>query len=205
VFPETLTRYDPDATPEEPLALFEDWFSQAVRSGVPAPHAMTLATVDESGLPDARVLILKDVDDRGWHFATHSDSPKGHQLAGNAGAALTFFWAQMGRQVRVKGHVEALDKAAGARDFLARPDDSRAATLVGRQSEPMDADADYETDFAAARDRATTDPELVAPSWTVFVVHPRAVEFWQASHDRAHVRLRYRRDAAAWRRERLWP
>jgi pyridoxamine 5'-phosphate oxidase len=192
-------------TPDEPLTLFRAWLADAIESDVPAPHAMTLSTVDDDGHADARVLILKDFDDLGWHFATHADSPKGRHITQNAGVALTFFWVQLGRQVRIKGQASPQDADASAQDFLARPLDSRAATLAGRQSEPMADGSDYTRAVAAAQARLDRDPELVDSSWTTYVVRPRSIEFWQASHDRAHVRVRYRAESTGWRKERLWP
>jgi pyridoxamine 5'-phosphate oxidase len=205
VFPAELPDFDASAAPADPVDLFRDWLGDAVDRGVPAPHAMTLSTVDDGGRPAARVLILKNVDASGWHFATHADSPKGRHIAGTAHVALTFFWPQVGRQVRVTGAAIALDDAASARDFLARPEDSRAATLVGRQSEPLDQPTEYDRAYTAAQERIAADPGLVAPSWTVYAVRPRSVEFWQASSGRAHTRLRYESSAGGWRRQRLWP
>ncbi|WP_216843722.1 pyridoxine/pyridoxamine 5'-phosphate oxidase [Phytoactinopolyspora alkaliphila] len=204
VFPATLPTFEPDEVQAEPQELFLDWLDEAVEGGVPAPHVMTLSTVDD-GRAAARVLILKDVTDQGWQFASRSDSPKGHQIAEHAHVALTFFWQQLGRQIRISGQAASLGEAAGARDFLARPEASRASGLVGRQSLPMHSMDEYREAYAAARERIAADPGIVAPTWTVYMVRPDTVEFWQASHERAHIRLRYERGTSGWRTERLWP
>ncbi|KAJ5387445.1 hypothetical protein N7509_009986 [Penicillium cosmopolitanum] len=90
-------------TPATPHTFFKEWYQEALDSNILEPHAMTLSTIDSSGYPDARVLILKNLDSRGWHFAIKADSPKGQQLANNPRAALTFYWPAMARQIRVRG------------------------------------------------------------------------------------------------------
>ncbi|MFI8961940.1 pyridoxal 5'-phosphate synthase [Streptomyces sp. NPDC053493] len=205
VFARPLPGFATDRVPAEPTELFLDWLAGAVEAGVPDPHAMTLSTVDESGDPDARVLILKDVGPEGFRFAAHAASPKGVQLAATPRAALTFYWAELGRQVRVRGAVRTEPAERSAADFLARGATARAEALLGRQSR-------YLTD-PAARDRALRDglarieaePGLVGPAWTLRTVVPDVVEFWQADAARAHTRLRYEREGAAWQRHRLWP
>ncbi len=100
-----LPSFDPDAAPADPLALFTAWFAQAVEAGQVEPHTMSLATADEEGLPDVRTVMLHGADASGWSFATHMGSRKGRQLAARPHAALGFYWAAQGRQVRVRGSV----------------------------------------------------------------------------------------------------
>ncbi|KAE8345121.1 hypothetical protein BDV24DRAFT_171060 [Aspergillus arachidicola] len=107
--------------PDTPQDAFRMWLDEAIKAGVKEPHAMTLATVDEQGYPDARVLILKNVDERGWHFAVKADSPKAQQLEANGCAALTFYWPQVGRQIRVRGTAIQLPDAECREDFAERP------------------------------------------------------------------------------------
>ncbi|KAE8139242.1 hypothetical protein BDV38DRAFT_270090 [Aspergillus pseudotamarii] len=111
--------------PDTPQDAFRRWLDEAIMAGVKEPHAMTLATVDEQGYPDARVLILKNVDDRGWHFAVKADSPKAQQLETNGHAALTFYWPQVGRQIRLRGTAMPLPEAECREDFAERPFKSR--------------------------------------------------------------------------------
>ncbi|KAE8419525.1 hypothetical protein BDV36DRAFT_282171 [Aspergillus pseudocaelatus] len=116
--------------PDTPQDAFRMWLDEAMMAGVKEPHAMTLATVDEQGYPDARVLILKNVDDRGWHFAVKADSPKAQQLETNGRAALTFYWPQVGRQIRLRGTAMPLPEAECREDFAERPFKSRGQTIA---------------------------------------------------------------------------
>jgi pyridoxamine 5'-phosphate oxidase len=156
-FPEVLPDFDPAFAPSDPAELFKQWLHEALAAGVPQPNACSLATADQQGRPSARMLILKDIDDAGWHFATARTSRKGRELAANPHAALNFYWQQQGRQVRVAGAVTELSAAASAADWHARPG-------------------------ADGSDN---------PDWQLYAVRPREIEFWQARHDRRHIRHRY--------------
>ncbi|MFI1102111.1 pyridoxal 5'-phosphate synthase [Streptomyces melanogenes] len=207
VFAGPLAAFDPGAAPGDPVALFLDWLTEAVGAGLPDPHSMTVATVDEHGDPWARVLILKNVDADGWQFAAHADSPKGRQLAVRPSAALTFYWPALGRQVRVRGPVVREPAERGAADYLARSASARAEALVGRQSRHLDSAAERDRVIAEALARVEREPGLVAEAWNLYTVAPLTVEFWQADESRVHTRLRYERPAAgaAWERHLLWP
>jgi pyridoxamine 5'-phosphate oxidase len=207
VFAGPLGVFDPGEAPGEPVALFLRWLEDAVAAGLPDPHAMTVSTVDEHGDPWARVLILKNVDPEGWQFAAHAGSPKGRQLASRPRAALTFYWPELGRQVRVRGPVVAEPADRGAADFLARSPSARAEALLGRQSQHLDSTARRDREVGEALDRVEREPALVAEAWTLHTVVPVAVEFWQADKDRAHTRLSYEREGRdeTWRRHLLWP
>jgi pyridoxamine 5'-phosphate oxidase len=205
-FPGQLPGFDPRAAPADPVTLFLRWLEAAIQAGVPAPHTMTLATADERGQPSSRVLICKDVDGEGrWHFASSAASGKGRDLAVNPAAALSFWWPQQGRQIRVRGAAVPAGERASAADFLARPPASRAEGLVGHQSEPLGDQAELDRAFRAAHARVLADPELVAPAWTLYTLTAEQVEFWQGDPERRHVRLRYQRAGSAWTRQLLWP
>lgn len=120
-FPENLPDFDPAIAPTNPVALFKLWLDEALTAGVLQPHACSLATADGNGQPSARMLILKNIDDDGWHFSTSRTSRKGRELSANPGAALNFYWPQQGRQVRVAGPVVELSAEASADDWQARP------------------------------------------------------------------------------------
>ncbi|MGR8009986.1 pyridoxine/pyridoxamine 5'-phosphate oxidase [Streptomyces hypolithicus] len=200
-----LPVFDPAAAPVDPLTLFHQWFAQAADARQPEPHAMTLATVDDAGLPDVRTLLLHDADHRGWHFASHATSAKGRQLAVHAHAALGFYWATQGRQVRVRGPVFTGTPQESQADLHVRSTGALASALVGRQSEVLPRQEDLACASEAAWERARAEPGATAPTWTLYVVEPHEVEFFQGDERRRHVRLRYRRDGAAWVRELLWP
>ena len=156
-FPERLPDFDPATAPADPAALFRQWLTEALDAGVAQPNACSLATADGLGQPSSRMLILKDIDADGWHFATSRASRKGRELAVNPQAALNFYWQEQGRQVRVTGSVVELSAAASADDWHARPG-------------------------ADGSDN---------PDWQLYAVQPREIEFWQARHDRRHLRHRY--------------
>lgn len=201
----TLPVFDPAAAPTDPVELFTDWLHDAVTVAVPAAHAAVLSTATGGGQVSARTLILKDLRPDGWYFAAHSDSPKGQELAQNSRAAMTFFWPALGRQVRVQGDVVQLPAEAGAQDFKARPPGSRAAALVGNQSEPLASRQEYWDAFAAALARVEADPQVSAPSWSAYRLGPHWVEFWQATADQGQIRLRYTAADGEWSRGLLWP
>jgi pyridoxamine 5'-phosphate oxidase len=189
-----LPDFDPAAACDRPQAQFIAWLREAIAAGVREPHAMTLGTVDAEGRPDARVLILKDLDERGWHFASSRLSPKGRQIAAAGDVALTFYWPALGRQVRVRGTAVDLGPEAAAADFRARSVEARANAALGRQSQVMDGEAH----------NAVAEISEVAAGWAVYTVKPTSVEFWQGRTDRCHVRLRYDAQGDGWTTTRLW-
>ncbi|WP_263102933.1 pyridoxal 5'-phosphate synthase [Kitasatospora sp. DSM 101779] len=207
-----LPLFDPDLAPAEPGPLFVDWLVQALEAGVLDPQVMTLSTVDADGVPDARALVLRDVDaaEGAWLFAAEADSPKGRQLALSPMAALSVYWPLVGRQVRVRGSVEAAPPAVSAEEFRGRSPGARVASLVGRQSEPLGSLAAYDLAADEAQLLLDTDPELVAAGHTVYILRAAEVEFWQGDPSRRHVRLRYTRTGlgtgrVAWTSTLLWP
>ena len=205
VFTGDLPEFDPEAAPPAPEALFVEWLYAAVEAGVREPHAMTLATVGTDGMPSGRVLVLKNIDEQGWQFAVHGASPKGQDLIAHPSAALTFYWSQQARQVRVRGSVQAEPAERSAADFLARPPGSRAEALLGRQSQPLASRDDLDLASKQSRERVDAEPGLIAPEWTLYTLRADTVEFWQGDAERKHTRVKYYRAAEGWRRELLWP
>ncbi|MEV5435109.1 pyridoxal 5'-phosphate synthase [Streptomyces sp. NPDC052682] len=200
-----LPPFDTDGVPADPLALFTDWFAEAVAAGQSEPHTVSLATADESGLPDVRIVMLHGADADGWSFASHAGSRKGRQLAGRPYAALCFYWPVLGRQVRVRGPVTSAPSREAQSDLHARSTGALAAALTGHQSEVLASPADLERASAAAWERARREPDAPVPSWTLYRLRPDEVEFFQGDAGRRHVRLRYRREQQGWTRELLWP
>ncbi len=206
VFPAELPAFDVAGAPPDPVTLFLGWLADAAAARLLGPQVMTLSTADATGRVSARMLICRDVDAGGrWSFASDADSGKGRDLAANPQAAGTFYWPQLGRQIRLRGPATARDAAASAGDFLARHPGARAAALAGHQSEPLNDPA--ELDAAVRQGRATVeaDPGLVLPSWTLYALTADEAEFWQAVPSGQHLRLRYRRNGEGWDRRRLWP
>jgi len=206
-FEDAWPEFDPASAPSDPLALFATWLGAAIDAGVPEPHAMTVATVDATGAPSARVVMLKGVHEGGWEFATDARSRKALDLAVNPRASATFYWQGQGRQVRVTGPV--VERAAAARDadFLARSAHSRAAAFADRPGEPLDSIDQLRAATAAALDLATREPHRVLAAWLLLAIVPLEVEFWQRDAGRAHTRVVYRRDAvtSSWRHALVWP
>ncbi|MER7975194.1 MULTISPECIES: pyridoxal 5'-phosphate synthase [unclassified Streptomyces] len=205
VFEGELPVFDPSKAPGSPAELFTEWLLGAVAAGVREPHAMTVSTAGADGDPTARTLILKGVGPDGFRFASDGGSVKARDLAARPFAALTFYWAPLARQVRVRGPVVAATPEESAADFLARGVPARAEALVGRQSQPLGDPAERDAAVKESLDRLAADPGLVAPGWTLHTVRPESVEFWQGDARRRHTRLRYLAVDGGWRRELLWP
>ncbi|MGH4029675.1 pyridoxine/pyridoxamine 5'-phosphate oxidase [Actinomycetota bacterium Odt1-20B] len=201
-----LPAFDPEAAPQEPLPLFHSWFAEAVAAGQPEPHTMALATVGENGRPDVRTVMLHDADADGWHFATHTTSAKGRQLAALPQAALHFYWPAQGRQIRIRGRVTTAPHADALADLHARSTGALAGALVGRQSEVI-AGGLQELADASTRswERAQAEPDADAPTWTLYALIPEEAEFFQGDERRRHVRLKYRSQSGSWLTELLWP
>ncbi|KAL4728133.1 hypothetical protein ACLX1H_004868 [Fusarium chlamydosporum] len=194
--------------PETPHQAFESWLDEAIEHKVPEPHAVTLSTTDHEGRPDARVLILKNVDDRGWHFAIKADSPKGRQISGNNNVALTFYWPKIGRQIRLRGTANSLPREECDKDFSARSTMAKVTAMVSKQSQPLHDAQEIDTRLKEALlEQETQKQEISSDGWVVYAVSPDTVEFWQASSDRLHQRLQYSRDpvTSCWSKVALWP
>ncbi|PTR30448.1 pyridoxamine 5'-phosphate oxidase [Rhodococcus sp. OK519] len=195
--------------PDDPVGLFLRWLDEALAADVVEPHVATLSTVDEAGAPDARTLLLKDVTDNGWWFSSDLRSPKAHQLDACPDAALTFYWREQGRQVRVRGAVERGDAGVSARDFRDRSVTARAVAAASRQSEILTDGAEYDSAVRAAMSELEGDRAFVSATWQAWCLVPATVEFWHADPGRRHLRVRYRRilpaEGAGWHTDALWP
>ncbi|MFF4564046.1 pyridoxal 5'-phosphate synthase [Streptomyces sp. NPDC001435] len=200
-----LPPFAPDTAPPTPVPLFTRWFAEAVTAGQDEPHTMSLATTDEDGHPDVRIVMLHGADEDGWAFATHATSRKGGQLRGHPYAALAFYWPVLGRQVRVRGPVTSAPSEESQADLHARSTGALAAALTGRQSEVLGSVEELREASEAAWDRARNNPTAPSPTWTLYRLHPKEVEFFQGDPDRRHVRLLYRHGTDGWTRELLWP
>ncbi|MFE0512348.1 pyridoxal 5'-phosphate synthase [Streptomyces sp. NPDC058964] len=200
-----LPPFDPGAAPSSPVPLFTTWFAQAVTAGQTEPHTMSLATTDEDGRPDVRIVMLHGADADGWAFATHATSRKGGHLSARPHAALAFYWPVLGRQVRVRGPVTSAPSEESQADLHARSTGALAAALTGRQSEVLGSVEELRQASEAAWEQARRNPAAPSPTWTLYRLRPEEVEFFQGDADRRHVRLLYRRAGEGWTRELLWP
>jgi pyridoxamine 5'-phosphate oxidase len=187
----------------DPIEQFREWFDLAERE-VPLAEAMTLATVDAAGSPDARMVLLKGFGSDGFRFFTHYESAKGLQLEANPRAALVVYWRELDRQVRARGVVERLSPEESDAYFDSRPRDSRIAAAISPQSRPIERqelDRSYENLEAELGGADPMRPE----HWGGYLLRPETIEFWQGRDSRMHDRLRYSRMGEGWRIERLAP
>ena len=196
-----LSREDLDP---DPIAQFRRWYAAAEREAA-LPEAIALATIGEDGLPDARMVLLKGVDDRGFRFFTNRESVKGAQLEAAPGAALIAYWRELDRQVRARGPVERLSDAESDAYFATRPRDSQLGAWASPQSTPLQSRAELDRRLAEAEDRFDDGEVARPPHWGGYLLRPLAIEFWQGQVARLHDRFRYSRDGEAWRIERLAP
>lgn len=189
----------------EPVALFVDWLTDARATEPNDANAMALATVDADHVPDCRMVLLKDVDARGFTFYSNARSAKGLQLADRRAAALLFHWKTLRRQVRVRGGIEPVTTAEADAYFAERARESRIGAWASDQSRPLDSRAALEA--AVARETARFDGQDVPrPAyWTGWRVIPDSIEFWRDRPFRMHDRLRFDRDGPRWERTRLQP
>jgi pyridoxamine 5'-phosphate oxidase len=188
-----------------PIAQFQSWFAAAVAAQLPEPNAMTIATATPDGMPSARVVLLKDVDDRGFVFFTNYNSHKGQELMANPQAAIVFLWKELERQVRIQGRVEKIAPAESDAYFYSRPPGSRLGAWASNQSEVV-ASREVLDQQLADLEAKYANQEIPRPEhWGGFRVMPTMIEFWQGRSSRLHDRLRYRRIGEAWVIDRLSP
>ncbi len=191
----------------DPLELFRDWLADARASEISDANAMALATVDAAGMPDVRIVLLKDFGPDGFTFYTNYDSAKGRQLDGQGKAALNFHWKSLGRQVRVRGTVRRGEPADADSYFASRARDSQIGAWASHQSRPLpEREALMARHVLLADLYRDEDTIPRPPHWGGYVLDPADMEFWQDQAFRLHDRLAYRRDAkGAWSHGRLNP
>jgi pyridoxamine 5'-phosphate oxidase len=192
---------------DEPLRLFAAWFTDAKQSEPVNPEAMTLATVDDQGLPNSRMVLLKGFDARGFVFYTNSESIKGRELAAAPKAALAFYWKSLQRQVRVRGQVETVAAAEADAYFASRSRLAQIGAWASRQSAALESRLAFEKAIARFTAKFAVGTVPRPPYWVGYRIVPQEIEFWQERPFRLHDRVAFTRinPTAPWTKTRLYP
>jgi len=191
----------------DPYELFQEWLADATKSEPNDPNAMSLATVDEEGLPDVRMVLLKDADERGFVFYTNYESQKGQEILATKKAAVVFHWKSLRRQIRVRGIVEQVSDAEADAYFASRPKQSQIGAWASQQSRPLEGRFALETSVALYATKYALGSVPRPPQWSGFRIRPLAIEFWHDRPFRLHDRIVFRRTSpdGGWTKTRLYP
>jgi pyridoxamine 5'-phosphate oxidase len=194
---------------QNPILQFQKWFEEALNSQIREPNAMTLATASLDGVPNARIVLLKTLDNRGFTFYTNFDSDKGKELLINPKAALVFNWLELERQVRVQGHIAIIDDKEATQYFQSRPKSSQIGAWASPQSQIIEDRVILETKKKILEKKYETELLLPKPpNWGGFLVIPHKIEFWQGRSSRLHDRICFTKTDNSnhhWKIERLAP
>lgn len=191
----------------EPFALFAEWLEEAAKNEPNDPNAMALSTVDESGLPDVRMVLMKGYDETGFVFYSHKASQKGRELAANPKAGLLFHWKSLRRQVRIRGLVTPVSDAEADAYFATRPKQAQLGAWASKQSEPLESRYAFEQAIAKTAAQYIIGEVPRPLGWSGWRVAPLRIEFWHDRAFRLHDRIEFRRGvpAGAWEKVRMYP
>lgn len=188
----------------DPLAFFSKWFEEARMASVDEVNAMTLATCDKEGMPHARIVLLKGLEEEGFVFFTNYESVKGRDLEQNSHAALVFFWKELERQVRIEGRVEKTSDKISDAYFQSRPEGSRLGAWASPQSKMIKDRRVLDENYESYKSRFSGN--IPRPRhWGGYVVKPARIEFWQGRSSRMHDRIVFEKQGDAWKRFRVAP
>ncbi len=192
---------------DEPFQLFAAWLNDATAAEPRDPTAMTLATVDADGLPNARMVLLKGADQRGFVFYTNVDSQKGREMAAHPKAALVFHWKSLNRQVRLRGTIERVTDAEADAYFATRPKQAQIGAWASKQSHALENRLALETAVALYAAKYAIDTVPRPPNWHGYRLLPLRMEFWQDRPFRLHDRIEFTRNSlsAPWNKTRMYP
>lgn len=189
-----------------PFQQFDKWFREALEAEVLEVNAMTLATATPDGKPSARVVLLKGLDEGGFTFFTNYHSDKGQMLAANPYAALTFFWPELERQVRIEGEIEKVSHEESDEYFASRPKGSQIGAWVSEQSHIIKSREELDKRLEELTIQYENEPVVRPPHWGGYRLLPSSVEFWQGRPSRLHDRLKYTKgNEGFWKLDRLSP
>ena len=191
----------------EPYSLFGTWLEEAGKTEPNDPNALALATVDETGLPNVRMVLLKGFDERGFVFYTNFESHKGVELLGAHKAAMCFHWKSLRRQVRVRGDIEVVTDAEADEYYASRPRGSRIGAWASKQSRPLESRFALEKAVAEYTARYAIGEIPRPPHWSGFRLKPVSIEFWHDRPFRLHDRVEFRHaeDGKGWTKVRMYP
>ncbi len=196
-----------DPTAENPFDLFKDWLTQAEKSEPNDPSAMSLATVDDTGMPNVRMVLMRRFDDRGFCFFTNFESEKGAELLASKKAAACFHWKTLRKSIRIRGDVEIVSDEEADDYFYSRPRGSRIGAHASKQSRPLESRFALEKEVAKFTAKFGTAKIQRPDYWSGFRISPLSIEFWNDGKFRLHDRQRFDRETpdASWSTVRLYP
>jgi pyridoxamine 5'-phosphate oxidase len=190
---------------QDPIALFAEWYAEAMNCGQKNPTATTLATTDENGRPSARMALLKAFDERGFVFYTNLESVKGRHMSANPYAALCFYWPPLDRQVRIEGRVATVGDDEADAYFASRPREMQIGAWASQQSRPLESRFALEKQVARFALKYAVGEVPRPPYWSGYRLDPDQIEFWLQGRFRLHDRLVFSRRPDGWSRQRVYP